>query len=563
MPPGGGRINTWRVLKSPASAIGLDYGYHLIVFKSGYQDNFARENLPDLALWPELIIDTELYSYPDRLNASVSLLDQTIALVGPDKKALIGADGTYTYGELLLRVKKISQFLEAQGVVPGNRVLLRGPNNAAIVALWLAVLRIGGVVVTTIPLQRAVELEKVVSVAKVQFALVDHRFFEEWNLVKNFEGKTFSYGGGEHDILKEAENFSGKHIPCDSANDDVALLGFTSGSTGMPKATMHFHRDILIIADSFSKHLVKPHMDDIFSGTPPIAFTYGLGGLVIFPFRVGATAALFESITPPQLIEKISELKITCLFTAPTAYRAMLATATKENTASLRRCISAGEHLPKSTWDAWYHRTGIKLIDGIGATEMLHIFISAADNEIISGMTGVPVPGYQAIIVDENFKEVSDGVIGRLAVRGPTGCRYLNDPRQKDYVINGWNVTGDLYIRHSNGYFQYQSRSDDMIISSGYNIPAPEVEDAVLSHPAVAETAVVGLPDEDRGMVITAYIVLKPNIEASDALRKEIQNHVKATIAPYKYPRNVLFLDTLPRTTTGKLQRFRLKTNEK
>lgn len=533
------------------------------MIKSAHLDHFTRENLPAASLWPDLQVAEESLQYPERFNASVWLLDDALKIIDGNKIAVIDVAGEYSYQVFLLKVKKFAQFLEAQGVIPGNRVLLRGPNNANTVALWFAVIRVGAVAVTTIALQRAVELEKIISIAKVQFAFIDHRFTPDWDAVTNYEGKSFIYGNNqENDVLIQAETFSGSHQACDTASDDVALLAFTSGSTGMPKATMHFHRDLLAIADTFSQHIVKPKSSDIFTGTPPIAFTFGLGGLVIFPFRVGATTVLFESITPPQLLEKIAEFKITCLFTAPTAYRAMLATATPENTASLRRCISAGEHLPKATWQAWHKATGIKIIDGIGATELLHIFISAADEEIIPGMTGKVVPGYQAKIVDENFAELPDGEVGRLAVKGPTGCRYLNGDRQEIYVTQGWNLTGDLFLKDANGYFQYQSRSDDMIISSGYNIAAPEVENAILTHTSVLETAVIGIANEERGMLVSAFIVLKPEYQASDQLKKEIQDHVKATIAPFKYPREVNFVTALPKTTTGKLQRFRLKNQE-
>ena len=318
--------------------------------------------------------------------------------------------------------------------------------------------------------------------------------------------------------------------PCNTAADEVCMLAFTSGSTGVPKATMHFHRDVLAIADTFSKEVLKPTSDDVFAGSPPIAFTFGLGGLVIFPFRVGATSVMLESAAPPVLMEKIAEFNISVLFTAPTAYRAMLNSPGEKNFSTLRRCVSAGEHLPKATWQQWFDETGIKIIDGIGATELLHIFISAADDEIIPGMTGKPVPGYRAKVVDENFDEVARGEFGRLAVQGPTGCRYLADSRQRTYVQFGWNVTGDIYVQHENGYFQYQSRGDDMIISAGYNIAAPEVENALLTHLAVAEAAVVGLPDEERGMVVTAYVVLRSNHQPSDELRKDLQEHVKKEI---------------------------------
>ncbi|MFZ9910337.1 MAG: AMP-binding protein [Candidatus Nanopelagicaceae bacterium] len=527
------------------------------MFPSAHLDTFTRDSLPPHELWPEIDGLDDL-GYPERINAARELIEKNLEAGRGDRVAIVGAEGEMTYRELDLLVKQISQFFESEGIKPGNRILLRGPNNLSIVAIWLAVLRVGAVAVTTIHLQRAVELEKIVEIGKVQFACIDHRFFSEWEGVSNFKGSTFIYGG-ESDFIKKARLNNGNHLACDTAQDDVALLAFTSGSTGVPKATMHFHRDLLAIADTFSKHVVKPTSDDVFSGTPPIAFTFGLGGLVIFPFRVGAKTVLLEATPPPQLPDAIEKFGITALFTAPTAYRAMLGNITKEKVKTLRRCVSAGEHLPQATWEAFYKATGVKLIDGIGATEMLHIFISASDDEIIPGMTGKAVPGYRAKVVNEKMEEVADGEVGRLAVQGVTGCRYLNDDRQKSYVKDGWNLTGDLYMRHPNGYFQYQSRSDDMIISSGYNIAAPEVENAILTHSSVAETAVVGIPDEERGMVVTAYVVAREGFSPGDELAKEIQDHVKATIAPYKYPRKIHFVETLPKTTTGKLQRFRLK----
>ena len=526
--------------------------------KSAHLDTFAKDNLPDPSLWPELILNHPTATYPERLNASYELLERTIELVGTDKTAIIAADGTYSYGQLLELVNKISNFLVSEGVIPGNRIAIRGPNNTMAVAIWLAILRVGAIAVTTIPLQRAVELEKIIEIAQIQFAFVDHRFTEEWDLIKNFKGKTFVYGGSG-ELAAKIDSQSSDFQVCDTSSEDVSLLAFTSGSTGIPKATMHFHRDVLAIADTFSKNIVKPNKNDIFAGSPPIAFTFGLGGLVIFPFRVGATTVLLENAAPPILLEKIGEYKITCLFTAPTAYRAMLPLLAGKDISSLRRCISAGEHLPLATWRAWFEATGNKLIDGIGATELLHIFISASDHEIIPGLTGKPVPGYLAMVVDQDFNEVSDGVHGFLAVKGPTGCRYLNDARQSDYAVNGWNITGDIYTRTAEGYFKYESRADDMIISSGYNIAAPEVENALLMHKGVAEVAVVGLPDDERGMIVTAYVVLRPEFLGSDAMIKELQDHVKSQIAPYKYPRSIHFVDSLPKTTTGKLQRFRLK----
>jgi 2-aminobenzoate-CoA ligase len=527
------------------------------MYPSAHLDGFCRENLPPVESWPWL--NQEFISkYPERLNASVELLDKTTAKFGGDRRAIIAAEGEFTYSQLLTKVCQVANLMKEKGIQPGNRVLLRGPNNASLAILWLAILRIGAVAVTTIPLQRAVELEKIVEIALVEYAFIDHRYMEEWELTTNLSAQSFIYGNGDG-FIESAEEQPSMCEPCNTTGDDVSILAFTSGSTGMPKATMHFHRDILAIADTFSAEILKPNSDDIFAGTPPLAFTFGLGGSLIFPLRVGAATLLLEGATPPVLLEKIAEHHVTVLFTAPTAYRAMLKVGKPELAKSLRRCVSAGEHLPESTWHSWFEATGIKLIDGIGSTEMLHIFISASDDEIVPGMTGKPVPGFEAMIVDEDFHELPAREVGFLAVRGPTGCRCLNDKRQSVYSVNGWNVTGDLYLKDAAGYYKCLSRSDDMIISSGYNIAAPEVENALLTHPAVAEVAVVGESDEERGMLVVAYLVLNKEYQASPELIKELQDFVKAKIAPFKYPRKINFVDMLPKTTTGKLQRFRLK----
>lgn len=524
---------------------------------SAHVDTFCADSLPPREQWPVLLP----LDYPERLNCSVELLDRTVDEHGGDRRAVIGADATWTYAELADTVHRLSRVLVDWGIVPGNRVLLRAPNNAWLMASWLAVLRVGGVVVTTMPLLRRGELEKVVDIAKVQFALVDHRFLDDWD---DFDIPTIVVGGGSEGSLEDrcasAEPWTGF---VDTAADDVCLLAFTSGTTGKPKATMHAHADVLAIADTFSRTMVKPTRDDVFSGSPPLAFTFGLGGLVIFPLRVGASTVLLETGSPSVLLAAIAEHRVTCLFTAPTAYRAMLAklaSGSSYEVSSLRRCVSAGETLPEATWRAWFDATGLKLIDGIGATEMLHIFISAADDDIVPGATGRPVPGYEAMVVDDALTPVGPDVPGRLAVRGPTGCRYLADDRQAVYVQNGWNVTGDIYTVDADGVFRYVARGDDIIVSSGYNIAAPEVEGALLTHEAVAEAAVIGEPDADRGMVVTAYVVLRDPASAGPELAVVLQDHVKATIAPYKYPRRVTFVQELPKTVTGKLQRHRLRT---
>jgi 2-aminobenzoate-CoA ligase len=527
--------------------------------RSAHVDSFTRDNLPPAEAWPE-IIGLERLGYPERLNAAVELVDGTIATHGAQRQAMLGSDSAWTYGELASLVRRASNVLVELGVQPGNRVLLRGPNNPWLAVAWLAVLRVGGVVVTTMPLLRAGEIEKIVDIARVQFAVVDHRLLDEWNAVEGFGGATLTYGSdAPEDLVARSARASDVHEACDTAADDVCLLAFTSGTTGRPKATMHFHRDVLAIADTFSAAIVKPVPSDVFAGSPPLAFTFGLGALVIFPLRAGASTVLLEAASPVQLMEAVHTYGITCLFTAPTAYRAMLPMASHADLSSLRRCISAGETLPIATWQSWFEATGIKLIDGIGATEMLHVFISASDDAVLPGATGRPVPGFIAEVVDENLMAVPSGTPGLLAVRGPVGCRYLADDRQATYVRGGWNLTGDIYIVDEAGYFHYVSRSDDMIVSSGYNIAAPEVEGALLTHPSVAETAVVGVPDLDRGVIVKAFVVLREGAVGDPAFARELQDHVKATIAPYKYPREIQFVDALPKTATGKLQRYRLK----
>ena len=530
---------------------------------SAHVDSFARDHLPPPRQWPELIFDMPELAYPTRLNCAEELLEGTIARFGTDRPCLRAADGSvWTYEQVRDSANRIARVLtEDLGLVPGNRVLVRGPNNPVLAATWFGVLRAGGVVVTTMPLLRAGELRTIAEICRPTIALCDARFTDD--LVKaEIDGLAMTtYGGAGADDLTErmaAKPSDFQVVP--TAADDVALLAFTSGTTGRPKATMHFHRDVLAIADTFSAHVLKPRPDDVFAGSPPLAFTFGLGGMVIFPLRAGASTLLLEKAAPPDLFGAVAAHRVTVLFTSPVAYRAALGLVAELDMSSLRRCVSAGEALPKTTWEAFHDATGLKIIDGIGSTELLHIFIGSADDEIRPGSTGRPVPGYRARIIDDTGAPVPDGELGRLAVIGPTGCRYLSDDRQQVYVVDGWNLTGDTYLRDSDGYFWYQARSDDMIISAGYNIAGPEVEDALLRHPDVLECGVIGVPDARRGTaVVTAYVVLRDGVPASAETVAVLQEHVKAEIAPYKYPRVIEFRDSLPRTNTGKLQRFRLR----
>ncbi|MFJ3927537.1 AMP-binding protein [Streptomyces sp. NPDC090022] len=529
---------------------------------SAHADTFARDHLPPAQTWPQLLFELPELAYPDRLNCGAELLDATVARYGPDRPAFRDAAGeVWSYGELRDRVDRLAHVLTSElGVVPGNRVLLRGPTSPWLAACWLAVMKAGGVAVTVLPQARAQELATVCAMAEARHALCHASVLDD--LVKaEVPGLAVTAYGGRagDDLLRRA-----RRAPADpyeavaTSADDVALIAFTSGTTGRPKGCMHFHRDVLAVADTFSRQVLRPTPDDVFAGSPPLGFTFGLGGLVVFPLRAGASALLLEQAGPKQLLPAVARHRVTVLFTAPTAYRAMLddLSGSGAEVASLRRCVSAGENLPAATWHAWYERTGLRIINGIGATELLHIFISAADGDIRPGTTGRVVPGWQARVVDHSGRPVADDEPGLLAVRGPVGCRYLADPRQGEYVRDGWNLTGDTYVRDPEGYFRYVARADDMIISAGYNIAGPEVEEALLRHPDVLEAAVVGRPDERRGQIVVAYTVTRDGaVVTEDALR----TFMRAELAPHKCPRSFVFVPALPRTATGKLQRFRLR----
>ncbi|WP_286829977.1 MULTISPECIES: AMP-binding protein [Kordiimonas] len=530
-----------------------------MMFDSAHSDHFTRDNLPDEADWPDLLFELPELQYPERLNAARELLagGKTAA------PAILWSGGAWTYADLTAKANRIANALKHDlGLVPGNRVLLRGRNTPMMIAAWCGVLLAGGVAVTTMPMLRAPELVTICDKAEIALALSENGLMDELKAAqKSTRTRLRTVGFGDEGAELEAlmAHASDRFEAVATAQDDVALLAFTSGTTGQPKACMHFHRDVLAMADGYARHILEPTADDVFCGSPPIAFTFGLGGLVVFPARFGAAVALPDAPTPQAMLACVQKHKVTMMFTAPTAYRAMLGELENFDTSSLRACVSAGETLPKATWDEWFKRTGQKLMDGIGATEMIHIFISAREEDIRPGCTGKAVPGYQACLLDKNDNILPPPAEGRLAVKGPTGCRYMADDRQKNYVVKGWNVTGDTYAQSEDGYFTFIARSDDMIISSGYNIGGPEVEAALLTHDAVAECAVIGVPDADRGQIVKAFVVLADGMTASDGLVGELQVHVKNTIAPYKYPRAVEFIDELPKTQTGKVQRFKLR----
>lgn len=533
---------------------------------SAHEDTFARDHLPPAQDWPDLLLDG--FNYPDRLNVASELTESMVAKGFGDRTALIGQDRQRTYRELNDWTNQLAHALvDDLQVRPGNRVLIRSANNPAFVACWLAVTKVGAVAVNTMPLLRATELVKYVEKADVSHALCDTRLMDELQecqrqcpalqTVIGFDGTA----GQDAELDRLAINKPSHFDSIETSQDDVALLAFTSGSTGEPKATMHFHRDLLIIADGYAKEVLGVTPNDVFVGSPPLAFTFGLGGLAIFPLRFGAASVLYEAAAPPVMGEIIERHRATICFTAPTAYRVVLQSVGDSDISSLRLAVSAGETLPGPIYDEWIAKIGKPILDGIGTTELLHIFISNRIGDHRGSCTGRPVKGYEAKVVDANGQEVKAGVTGSLALRGPTGCRYLGGDRQTEYVQDGWNICGDAFSQDSDGYFHFAARNDDMIISSGYNIAGPEVESALLSHPDVAECAVVGVPDEARGSIVQAHVVLAEGTTPSETTTKELQDHVKATIAPYKYPRSVVFVDELPKTATGKVQRYRLRSS--
>jgi 2-aminobenzoate-CoA ligase len=531
---------------------------------SAHVDSFARDRLPPRHLWPAMP-GLEALGYPPRLNAAAALLDDRVAAGDGERTALIFPSGRWSYRELMERSNRIASVLVHElELRPGNRVLLRGPNTPMLVAAWFGVLKAGGICVATMPLLRAREIGAVVETAAVSLALCDSRVVEDCARSREECGlperivafQSEDPGGLEARMAAASPAFE----PVPTAADDVALIAFTSGTTGRPKGTMHFHRDVLAVCDTYARHVLRLTPDDLCCGSPPLAFTFGLGGLVLFPMRVGAASLLLEQATPPHLLEGIARHRATVSFTAPTAYRAMAGLLQGMDIDSLRVCVSAGEHLPAATFEQWHEATGIEILDGIGSTEMLHIFIGSPAGEVRAGSTGRAVPGYRARVVDDDGRELPPDAVGHLAVQGPTGCRYLADEeRQRAYVKGGWNYPGDAYRRDAEGYFWYQARTDDLIVSAGYKIPGPEVEAALLEHPAVAECGVVGMPDDERGQRVAAFIVLRDGYSGDAATRTALQDFVKAQIAPYKYPRTIEFVAALPRTQTGKLQRYRLR----
>jgi len=540
-------------------------------------DRFARDHLPPKDEWPEFLFDRPEYQYPLQVNCVADLLDRHVEAGNGTSAAITtlidGRPVSCTYGQLQAQVNRIARVLtEDLKLVPGNRVLLRAPNTPMLAACWLAVVKAGLIAVGTMPLLRARELKQMIDKARVTAALCDVRLKHELAVTVDPASEHYApdlktvvyFNDGAPDALEARAARKPVHFAAHASHrDDICLIAFTSGTTGQPKGTVHFHRDILVMANAFTTHVLAPKNNDIFCGTPPLSFTFGLGGLLAMPLRFGASTVLMEKLTPETLLSTIETTRATICFTAPTMYRQMALLLTNPartfDIRSLKKTVSAGETLPDATRQLWKQATGIEMIDGIGATEMIHIFIAAAGADVRTDAIGKVIPGYRAIVVDDAMNEVPRGTVGKLAVKGPSGCRYLDDDRQRNYVRSGWNLTGDTFVQDEGGYFLYQARSDDMIVTSGYNVAGPEVESALLLHPAVAECGVVGVPDDERGQLITAYVVLNSGHAGSADLCAKLQAFVKQTIAPYKYPRKIEFVDSLPRTETGKLQRFRLR----
>ena len=529
---------------------------------SAHTDTYSRDHLPPPDQLPEFVFDLPELQFPEQLNCATELLDRHIDAGHGDRVCIQAAGLRWTYAELHDKANRIANVLrDDMGLVPGNRVLLRAPNNPMLAACWFAVMKAGGIAVSTMPMLRAKELGVIVAKGAVSHALCDARLIDELRMAAAPTLTQIRCFNDPGDVGLEAAmaRSSARFVNVDTAADDTCLFAFTSGTTGVPKATMHFHRDVMAACACWPRHVLRPSADDVFTGSPPLAFTFGLGGLLLFPLSVGASTVLLEKASPEHLVDAIRDFGVTVLFTAPTSYRNMAAHGELLRRTRLARCVSAGEGLPASTRTLWREATGIELIDGIGATEMLHIFISADESHARPGATGTPVPGYRACVLDDDGQPLPPERVGRLAVKGPTGCRYLADARQQSYVQHGWNLTGDAYRVDADGYFHYQARTDDMIISAGYNIASPEVEEALLAHPAVAECGVIGVPDEERGQIVKAFVVLRPGTPASAETVAALQDFVKQTVAPYKYPRAIEFRSELPRTEAGKLQRFRLR----
>jgi 2-aminobenzoate-CoA ligase len=538
--------------------------------RTAHVDTFTRDHLPPIEQQPVYVFDLPELQFPPQLNCAAEILDAAIARGWGERPCIVGPGVRWTYADLHRQADAIAHVLvQEMDLRPGQRVLLRAPNNPMLAACWFGVMKTGAVAVATMPLLRAKELKQVVAKAQVTHALCDRQLAEELRLAQPHcptLTQVRLFNDASPDSLEAAmARHPTPFQAVDTAADDTCLLAFTSGTTGEPKATMHFHQDVMAICQCWPRHVLRASADDVFIGSPPLGFTFGLGGLLLFPLSIGASTVLLEKATPPLLLDAIPAYGATVLFTAPTTYRAIADQARERKLSAplggtLRKCVSAGEALPAATRVQWKAATGLEAIDGIGSTEMLHIFISADEAHARPGATGTPVPGYQACILGPDGRPVPRGAVGRLAVRGPTGCRYLDDPRQEQYVHDGWNVTGDAYLEDEDGYFRYQARTDDMIISAGYNIAAPEVETVLLEHAAVAECAVIGVPDEERGQIVKAFVVLRAGHAPDAATVKTLQDYVKRSVAPYKYPRAIEFVPDLPRTATGKLQRFRLKT---
>ena len=528
---------------------------------SVYPDTFARDGLPPFALWPEFE-GLEALGYPNRFNAAVELLDKAVEAGFGPRPAIRTLATTWTYEELLDRANRIAAVLVNDlGLVPGNRVLLRSANNAMKAACWLGVLKAGGIAVATMPLLRAQELSYMLGKAKVQFAFCDASLAGELEHAASPDLKTVYFHTDAVDGLEaRMARQSGSFESVIPSHDDVALIAFTSGTTGQSKATVHFHRDVLAIADSLPRHVLKPTPDDVFLGSAPFAFTFGLGAMLVFPLRYGASAVMLEKPTAENMLSAIERDGVSRLFTVPTLYRSMTPLAAGYDVSSLKTCISSGEHMPVAVFEGWFRATGLRLVNSIGSTEMLHAFVANLETHRIPGSVGQPIAGYRAMVVDDDMKPLPAGQVGRLAVRGPTGCRYFGDTeRQTKYVRDGWNLTGDAFETDEEGNLWYHARTDDMIISAGYNISGAEVEGILLQHPQIAECAVVGLPNEERGQIVAAYVVLRDGAQTDDVMKRELQDLVKSQIAPYKYPRSIDFVAALPKTITGKIQRSALR----
>ncbi len=534
---------------------------------------------PPRELWPRFGLDfPEAREWPAKLNIAEVLVDDN--LKRGDKPAILYEDRQIKYRELQLMINKFGNALKVLDVKPYDRVMLRLPNIPEFIVSSLAVQKLGAVSVPTFTLLKAKELSYIASDCEAKVLITTPSLLEDVEKAKG-ELKTI-----RHIVLADAKpsEVEAPYIAFDYLMDDfkeatglepvrvdqdeVTLLLYTSGTTGPPKGCIHTHRHYLAVADCYAKNVLQAREDDVWGGPPTMAFAYGHTGLICNPLRHGATTSLVGSgrFEPASMFQLIEKHGISVFYGVPTAYRTMVALKHergKYDFSSLRVCVTAGEPCPPSLYYTIKEFFGCEVLEHMGCTELFNGFISTRFGQVKPGSMGLAVPGYDVRILGDDGNEVKTGEVGHLAVAGPIGIRYWKLPeKQAESVRNGWNHTGDMAYKDEEGFFWFASRSDDIIKTAAYRVSPHEVEEALIKHGAVAEAGVIGVPDLERGQIIKAFIVLKPDHKPSSRLEEELRVFVKDQIAPYKAPKEVEFVKELPKTETGKIRRAELKRKE-